>query len=168
MNELSGFNSTTKSKIDFSAIVLNSQFEAVFDSITTLVSKQLDAPVALITFVNEDSIWIHSEVGFPNIKVVPNKKRFCGIFPKDEHFFEIVDTDLDEEHSEPAFHIEGINAKYYAGAKINLPLGEMIGVLCIFDTNQRLLSPKQRELLIGLACVLEKILITKSFHKRIN
>ncbi len=168
MSEQSYIKAHVKSKIDFDNIVLDSQFEAVFDSITQLVAQQLDVPVALITFVDDDSIWIHSEVGFPAPKVLPNKRKFCGIFPKDEQFFEIVDTDLDDAHREHLFYIEGIKARYYAAARIKLPLGEMIGVLCIFDTSQRSLDEKQREFLIGLAVVIEKILVTKGFHKRIS
>ncbi len=159
--------SNVKSKINLTTIVLDSQFEAVFDSITLLASSHLNAPVALITFVDDDSIWIHSEVGYPDVKVVPNKKKFCGVFPKDKLFFEIVDTDLDKEHAEHVYFIEGIKAKYYAAARIKLPLGEMVGVLCIFDTKKRSLNDSQREFLIGLASIVEKILVTKSFQKRI-
>ncbi len=43
-----------------------------------------------------------------------------------------------------------------------------IGLLCIFDTHQRSLNDKQREFLIDLAGVIEKIMVTKSFHKCIS
>ncbi len=164
MNNQSGI----KSNIDFSKIVLDSQFEAVFDSITQLVAKQLEAPVALITFVDYDSIWIHSEVGYSGEKVVSNNKKFCGMFPRNEQFIEIFNTDLDELHREHDYLIDGIKAKYYAAARIKLPLGEVIGLLCIFDIHQRSLSDKQREFLIDLAGVIEKIMVTKSFHNRIS
>lgn len=151
----------------FSSLVLDAQFDAVFDSITELVATILDAPVALITFVDEESIWIHSEVGFTQKQILPNRKRFCGTFPKDKEFFQIIDTDLDETHKNHLFLIDGFKAKFYAGARINLPLGEMIGVLCIFDVNQRLLNVRERLLLVRLARVIERILATKSFQKHI-
>lgn len=157
-----------KSNIDFSKIVLDSQFEAVFDSITQLVAKHLEAPAALITFVDYDSIWIHSEVGYSGEKVVSNNKKFCGMFPRNEQFIEIPNTDLDELHKEHDYLIEGIKAKYYAAARIKLPLGEVIGLLCIFDINPRSLNVKQREFLIDLAKVIEKIMVTKRFQNRIS
>lgn len=140
----------------------------MFDSITQFTAKQLEAPVALITFVDYDSIWIHSEVGYSGEKVVLNNKKFCGMFPRNEQFIEICNTDQDESHKEHDYFIEGIKAKYYAAARIKLPLGEVIGLLCIFDTHQRSLNDKQREFLTDVAGVIEKILVTKSFHNRIS
>lgn len=90
------------------------------------------------------------------------------MFPRYEQFIEIPNTDLDKLHKEHDYLIEGIKAKYYAAARIKLPLGEVIGLLCIFDINPRSLSDKQREFLIDLARVIEKIMVTKSFQNRIN
>lgn len=159
-------NMSLEKRSDVSKIVLDSQFEGVFDSITDLVATVLNVPVALITFVDDDSIWIHSEVGMPELKVIPNRKRFCGMFPQDKDFFQIMDTDLDKTHRNHLFVINGIKAKYYAGAKIKMPLGEITGVLCVFDTEQRSLNVCEQLLLVRLARVIEKILVTKNFQKR--
>ena len=164
MDKLLGLTSNS----DFLKIVLDSQFEAVFDSITQLVAKQLEVPIALITFVDYDFIWIYSEDGHAGEKVISNSKKFCGVFPRNEQFFEISNTDLDETHRDHEYLIDGIKAKYYAAARIKLPMGEITGLLCILDSNQRTLSQKQREFLIGLAGVIEKVLVTKSFHKHIS
>lgn len=168
MSNESKTHTQTKTAISLTNIVLDSQFEAVFDAVTKLTAEQLDAPVALITFVDDESIWIHSQVGLPEPKVVPNKRKFCGIFPEDEEFYQISDTDLDATHKEHLFKIDGIKARFYAAARIMLPLGEMIGVLCVFDIKPRFLNHKQRHMLIGLAEVIEKILVTKSIKKRIS
>lgn len=156
------------SKINYSKIVLDSQYEAVFDSITQLVANHLEVPTSLITFVDYDSIWIHSEVGYSGEKVVSNNKKFCGMFPRDEQFIEIPDTDLNELHRDHDYFIEGVKAKYYAAARIKLPLGEVIGLLCIFDICPRSLNDKQREFLIDLAKIIEKIMVMKGFQNRIN
>lgn len=123
--------------------------------------------MALITF-DDHYIWIHSDVGFLNVRVIPNRKKFCGFFPKDQGFFEIEDTDIDDCHKTHVVEIDGVHAKYYAGAKINLPLGEMIGVLCVFDIAPKKLTEKQCELLVDMADVVEKSLFTKSFQKYIK
>lgn len=159
-----------KSRPDLSLtkIVLESQYQEVFDAITDLAASSLNAPLALITFVDDCSIWIHSDTDNTIPKVVNNKGMFCGIYPRDELFYEIYNTDLDFNHRNHIFHIQGVKAQYYGAARIRLPLGEMIGVLCVFDTKPRLLDKTQRNILIGLAKVIEKLLITKEFNKRMK
>lgn len=147
----------------YSKLVLDSQFEAFFDSITDLTSKMCLVPVALITFVNTETIWVQSQVGFPFVQMLHNKGRFCGVFPRDRNYFEISDTDTDTIHESHAFYIQGKKAKFYAGAKIKLPLGETIGVLCVFDTEPRTLLKIQRDYLLGMAQVIEKALVTRNF-----
>jgi hypothetical protein len=169
MNKQPEITTYIKNNVSLSHIVFDSQFEAILDSITLLTSNQLNAPVCLITFVDDESIWIQSEVGSSNLpKVIPNKQKFCGIFPQDRQFYEIVDTDLDPHHKEHLFAVDGIKARYYAAARIKLPLGEMIGVLCVFDIEPRQLTSKQRDLMIDLADVIEKIFITKNIKKLIR
>lgn len=154
-------------KHHYSKLVLDSQFEAFFDSITDLTSRLLDVPIALVTFVNEETIWVQSQAGFQIPQTLHNRKRFCGIFPQDRDLFQISDTDLDVTHENHLFLIDGKKAKFYAGVKIKLPLGEMIGVLCVFDVAPRTLTVMQRDYLIGMARIIEKALVTKNFLHRV-
>lgn len=157
-----------ESKLDIPNLSSDSQFDAVFDSITDLVATVLNVPVALITFVDSDHIWIHSQVGYQESKVIPNRKIFCGMFPEDKEYFQIRNTDLDLAHRNHSFVIDGVKAKYYAGAKIKMPLDELTGILCVFDISERFLNVHERLLLVRLARIIEKILITKSFKKIAN
>lgn len=158
-------NTITLSK--YSKLVLDSQYEAFFNEITDLTSKMCLAPVALITFVSEEAVFVQSPLKPNKAEMMPNKGRFCGVFPPEKNYFEISDTDADIAHASHEFYIEGIKAKFYAGAKIKLPLGEVIGVLCIFDIEPRTLSSIQREYLLGMARVIEKSLLTKNFLRNL-
>ncbi|MES2826471.1 MAG: hypothetical protein V4732_22990 [Pseudomonadota bacterium] len=151
----------------YSKLVVDSQFEAFFDSVTDLTSRICEAPVSLITFVNEETVWVQSQVGFPFVQMLHNKGRFCGIFPREADYFEISDTDADKIHESHAFYIRGEKAKFYAGAKIKLPLGELIGVLSVFDVTPRTLNPTQHDYLLGMAHIIEKSLVTKNFINRV-
>ena len=151
-----------------SRLVLDSQFEAFFDTVTSLTSKLCHSPVALVTFIEDDFIWVQSQVGFPDAKMLPNRKRFCGLFPQDNNYFEVSDTSLDKVLEKHLFHIENQEAKFYAGASIKLPLGEMVGVLCVFDSKPRRLTASQRTYLVGMAQVIEKALITRNFLKHVS
>ncbi len=146
-------------------LILDTQFETFFNSITTLTSKICNVPVAMINFVNEDTIWSQSQLGFP-FKKLHNRKRFCGVFPDDSNYFEVSNTDLDEIPLGSHLPISDNQAKFYAGAKIKLPLGEIIGVLCVFDTAPYSLTELQKDYLVGMAHVIEKALVTKNSLSR--
>lgn len=161
--------SSNKQLIDknHSRLVLDSQFEAFFRTVTSLTSKLCNSPVALVTFIEDDFIWVQSQVGFPDAKMLPNRKRFRG-FPQDDSYFEVSNTSLDKVLEKHLFLIENQKAKFYAGASIKLPLGEMVGVLCVFDYKPRRLTASQRTYLVGMAQVIEKALTTRNFLKRVS
>lgn len=161
--------SSNKQLIDknHSRLVLDSQFEAFFRTVTSLTSKLCNSPVALVTFIEDDFIWVQSQVGFPDAKMLPNRKRFRG-FPQDDSYFEVSNTSLDKVLEKHLFRIENQKAKFYAGASIKLPLGEMVGVLCVFDYKPRRLTASQRTYLVGMAQVIEKALTTRNFLKRVS
>lgn len=151
----------------YSQLVLDSQFEEFFDSITALTSKMCIAPLSLITFVNDESIMVQSQVGYPFVKMLHNKGRFCGIFPQRGDYFEISDTDTDFIHDSHAFYINGVKARFYAGAKIKLPLGEMIGVISVIDVVPRTLYDIQRDYLMEMAHIIEKAYVIKNSLSRV-
>lgn len=168
MSAIYDTEATSEKTTNFSQLVSDSHFETFYDSITKLIATQCECPIAMLTFVDDKFIWIQSEVGFPNPTVIPNTQRFCGYFPKELNFFEIENTDADDTHYDHMIKIDGIQAKSYAGARIKLPLGELIGILCVFDVVPRKLNKKQRELLIGMADVIEKSVVARSFQKFIK
>ena len=150
----------------YSGIVFESQFESLLDSIIHLAADQCHAPVALVTFVDKEKIYIYSEVGYPDKTLKPNKKEFCEFFSEDSDFFEICDSGSNKSHRNQLMYINNLNnieTKYYAGAKINLPLGELLGVLWILDVNPRVISETNKNLLRGLAELIEKALVSKRF-----
>lgn len=47
--------------------VLDSQYETFYQAVSKLASTICNVPVAMITFVDDQSIWIKSEVGAPGV-----------------------------------------------------------------------------------------------------
>lgn len=151
----------------YAHLILDSQFETFYDSVTQLASKVCEVPVALITFLDDERIWIKSEFGFPVVKDIPRREVFCGLVVSNNQYLEISDTYEDELHKDHQLGIDGNIFRFYAGAPIKLPLGETIGVLCLFDTVPKSLTAQQRETLIGLADIVEKALVAKNSYIRL-
>lgn len=54
---------------------------------------------------------------------------------------------------------------FYAGVPIKLPLGEVIGALCVFDIKPNAMSEHQKKMLVELANVISKALVMKNHLK---
>lgn len=148
-------------------LVLDSQFEILYDSINNLAAKICKTPVALITLVDDHRIWFKSGAGYSYVTDIPKSDFFCGLVAKKNEYLEIEDISKDELYKDNQFELDGKKFKFYAGVPVKLPLGELIGVVCVFDTKPKSLTEQQREVLWGLADILAKALVTKNFLSRV-
>lgn len=146
--------------------VLDSQYEALYDSITALAAKITNMPIAIITLLDEDRIWFKSVVGLTGVTQTPRKSRYCDWVVTQNEYLEIEDISKDPLHCQHPLVNGETKFMFYAGAPITLPLGEVIGVLCVFDKMPNKLNEMQRDILIGLANVISKALVTKSFSEK--
>jgi len=152
-------------KLHYANLILDSQFETLFNSITELTSRVCEVPAASIVLVNNESIQLQYPVGHSISYILKDRMCFSDIFPKDMDYFEGSSINLNTIGESKKSDVEYPEDKFYAGARIKLPLGEMIGVLFVFDIAPRTLSSMQREYLTGMANVIEKALvISNSIH----
>jgi hypothetical protein len=152
-------------KLNYANLILDSQFETLFNSITELTSRVCEVPAALIVLVNNESILVQYPVGHTISHVLQDRKHFSNIFTQDMDYFESSSINLNTIGESQKSEFEYPEDIFFAGAKIKLPLGEMIGVLCVFDISPRTLSSMQREYLTGMANVIEKaFVISNSIH----
>lgn len=145
--------------------VLDSQFEIFYQAVTKLASTICDVPVAMITFVDDQTIWIKSAIGVPGVTQVPRENAFCGWVVTNDEYLEVPNTTLDPNHSCHPFVKDSPNFMFYAGVPLKLPLGEVIGALCVFDTKPNAMSDYQKKMLIELANVICKALVMKNHLK---
>lgn len=145
------------------SILLESQFETLNASIINLLATVCEVPVALIAFVDSDRILYKSEEGYSNIKDIRRRDLFCELVASTNNFLEIKNITKDILYQAHNLDFDDYKFRFFAGAPINLPLGEMVGILCILDIQPRHLTEMQREVLIGLADVLSKTLVSKTY-----
>ncbi|MBC7698008.1 MAG: GAF domain-containing protein [Bacteroidia bacterium] len=171
MSEISNISKLPidKESIRISAVrklqVLDSQFEVFYQAVTKLAATISDAPVAMITFVDDQTIWIKSAIGVPGVTQVPRKDAFCGWVVTNDEYLEVPNTTLDSTHACHPLVTDSPNFMFYAGVPIKLPLGEVIGALCVFDIKPNAMSEHQKKMLVELANVISKALVMKNHLK---
>jgi phosphoribosyl 1,2-cyclic phosphodiesterase/CheY-like chemotaxis protein len=116
--------------------ILDSGPEERFDRITRLASALFDAPIALVTLVDEDRQWFKSCYGL-NVKETSRDAAFCAHVIYDRRPMIVPDTFLDTRFADNPFVISEPRIRFYAGYPLILDDGACIGTLCVIDTRPR-------------------------------
>jgi two-component system, cell cycle sensor histidine kinase and response regulator CckA len=130
--------------------ILDTVPEEVFDDLTELAARICEAPVALITLVDEDRQWFKSKVGI-SVSETSRDISFCSHAIKQEGLFIIPDATLDVRFARNPLVVSDPKIRFYAGAPLITPDGYALGTLCIIDKVPRELRPEQRQALRVLA-----------------
>jgi len=134
--------------------LLDTESEEAFDRISRLASQLLQAPIALLSLVDEQRQFFKSAVGLPEpwatLRETPLTHSFCHLVACTGEPLIVSDARSDPRVSDnPAIHELGVVA--YLGMPLTLPGGATLGSFCVTDTRPREWSPEQVALLRELA-----------------
>jgi hypothetical protein len=144
--------------------LLDSPTEPAFDRLTKLAAKLLNAPVALISLVDEDRQFFKSSVGLSepwrSARQTPLSHSFCRHTLVSREPLVIEDARTHPlVRDNPA--IRDLDVVAYAGVPLITAAGHALGTLCVFDHQQRSWTADQIETLETLtASVLSEIDLT--------
>jgi PAS domain S-box-containing protein len=130
--------------------VLDTLPEKEYDAITRLASYICQAPIALITLLDNDKQWFKSKVGL-DINETPRADAFFNYTIKSDQIFEVTDALEHQDLKDNPFVDTTDGIRFYAGAPLIDPDGYRLGSLCVIDLIPRKLTPEQRDALQTLA-----------------
>jgi len=130
--------------------VLDTVPEEVFDDLTELAARICEAPIALITLVDEKRQWFKSKVGI-SINETSRDVSFCGHAILQSDLFIVPDATRDERFSHNPLVTTEPRIRFYAGAPLVTPDGHALGSLCVIDKVPRQLNNDQKQALRVLA-----------------
>ncbi|MFK7951300.1 MAG: GAF domain-containing protein [Ekhidna sp.] len=131
--------------------ILDSEPEKDFDDIVDLVGEICEAPISLISFIDQDRQWFKAINGI-DVKETERKIAFCNYAIKNPSEVLVVpDSTLDERFSANPLVIRDPNVRFYAGAPLVDKEGYALGTLCVLDNKPREFTEKDKKILITLA-----------------
>ena len=130
--------------------VLDTVPEEVFDDLTELAARICEAPIAMISLVDEDRQWFKSKVGV-TVNETSRDISFCSHAIKQEGLFIVSDASRDARFVQNPLVTSDPKIRFYAGAPLITPDGHALGTLCVIDKVPRMLSHEQQQALRVLA-----------------
>ncbi len=130
--------------------VLDTVPEEVFDDLTELAARICEAPIALISLVDEKRQWFKSRVG-TTLQETSREISFCSRAIEHTGLFVVEDARRDERFANSPLVTTEPGVRFYAGAPLLTPDGYALGTLCVIDSVPRHLTPDQERALTILA-----------------
>jgi GAF domain-containing protein len=130
--------------------VLDTVPEEVFDELTELAAHICEAPIALLSLVDQSRQWFKAKVG-TTVKETSRDISFCAYAITQPGLFIVPDATKDERFANKPLVISDPKIRFYAGAPLITPDGHALGTLCVIDKVPRELRPDQQQALLILA-----------------
>ncbi|EEF59484.1 GAF domain-containing protein [Pedosphaera parvula] len=126
--------------------VLDTIPEVVFDELTELAAHICEAPVALITLVDENRQWFKSKVGI-DLNQTSRDISFCAHAILHEDVLVVADASKDKRFAKNPLVVSEPRIRFYAGAPLITPDGQALGTLCVLDKKPHKITPDQKRAL---------------------
>ncbi|HHP7242208.1 MAG TPA: ATP-binding protein [Cyclobacteriaceae bacterium] len=145
--------------------ILDTMSDNDYDNITTLASQICEAPISLISLIDNKRQWFKSHYGL-TINETPKEYSFCAHAIKEDDFFVVGDARKDARFYDNPLVTGYPHIVFYAAVPLINANGYTLGTLCVIDKEPRELTESQKQSLEVLAHQTMKLLeLRKSTYK---
>jgi GAF domain-containing protein len=113
-------------------LILDTPPEERFDRIVAFAAQEFDMPIAMVSLVDADRTWFKSHIGV-DVCEAPRDISFCGHAILSDDTLVVPDTLKDARFTDNPHVILPPHVRFYAGACLRLPNGQIVGTLCLHD-----------------------------------
>jgi diguanylate cyclase (GGDEF)-like protein/PAS domain S-box-containing protein len=147
--------------------ILDTEPEAVFESMVQVAAYICKTPISAISLVDENRQWFKAIVGI-DAKETPRDIAFCAHAILQDEAFVVENALEDERFYDNPLVTDGPGIRFYAGIPLVSPSGLHLGTLCVIDTEARGIEKEQLDAVKTLADSVMAHLDLRLSHKEIR
>ncbi|WP_165186131.1 PAS domain S-box protein [Caulobacter soli] len=146
--------------------VLDTSPDVSFDRITQLACDLFDAPIALVSLIDEDRQWFKSRQGISDCST-PRGEAFCSVAIEQgpDALMIVEDATLHPRFASYPSVTGDLGVRFYVGAVLTSPEGYNLGTLCVIDTKPR---PRPTDRDLDRLRALARIVVDQLERLRVN
>ena len=130
--------------------VLDTEAEAIFDDLVELAASLADAPMAILSFIDERRQWFKASHGL-SIAETPRNIAFCNHTIRQVDATVVADARSDLRFADNPLVVGEPRLRFYAGVPLVVAPGVVVGTLAVMDVVPRQADPGLIAALKGLA-----------------
>jgi Stage II sporulation protein E (SpoIIE)/GAF domain len=131
--------------------LLDTVAEERFDRVVRLAKRIFDVRTVAVNLIDDDRLYTKSAIGIEAGRSTPRDISFCPQTIDTGNSLVIPDTQKDPSWAHNPLVTGDHGIRFYAGAPLAAPGGEVVGALCLTDDEPRDLSPTDHAVLEDLA-----------------
>ncbi len=149
--------------------ILDSGAEKSYDDLTQLTADICEAPICIVSLLEEDRQWFKSVIGL-GIRETTIDKSICAHAVEQDDYLEIRDTRLDDRtRDNPLCAATKQPILFYAGAILRTLGGWPLGTLCVLDYAPRALTElQQRTLKVHAKSIIRQLELTRALVEEVK
>lgn len=140
--------------------ILDTADDADFDRLTQLASLICEAPISLITLIDEHRQWFKSKTGI-QFSELPRELSLCQYVIRTPDTIIIEDSATDIRFKDNPIVTNNPGVRFYAGYPLIDPNGYALGTLCVIDQKPKQLTPSQDKALQLIAGEAMSLIVAK-------
>lgn len=127
--------------------ILDTKPEKELDELAEIASMICDTPISMITLVDNYRTWHKAKNGM-DMDEVKREDSFCQhVVNNSKEVFVVEDASCDSKFTDNPYVKGDDHIRFYAGAPLITPKGNVLGSLCIVDTVPKKITEKQKKAL---------------------
>jgi PAS domain S-box-containing protein len=130
--------------------ILDTPPDIAFDDLAHLAAALCRAPIAVITFIDQDRQWFKAKIGLTMTQTV-RSSGLCAQAVQHKTLIAIEDARADPRFSSHPLVREDPRVRFYCGAPILNPDGHAVGTIAVMDAAPRVPTEEQCQALRRLA-----------------
>jgi two-component system, NtrC family, sensor kinase len=111
--------------------------EPEYDAIVRLASELLEVPIALVSLVDRERLWLKANIGLQGVTHMECVGALCGQAIQQDGLFVIEDAQADARFLESPCVRGEPHVRFYAASPLRTEDGYRIGALCVIDRAPR-------------------------------